>query len=337
LVVSAKVPEVRLGGRYQLEDRIAAGSTGEVWRGVDTVLGRPVAVRPPGGRAGPALVASVGAGRSGSSAATWSSSEIHWPVSWSLIVAHHASRRSQSPGLAGRPRSGNAVAARARSIACRSWPTDGAPDGWPFSSRYSRHDMLGACPGSANGSTPSISNVGEPRMPNLAASPSSDITSCDNESPARSSRTASSRCWSTGALGQPGTPRTVRSSCRVPVVCLPGQVPVQPLQRRAYHRPLMPASLHDLPADRLGGTAQRLAHRGGLPVPGPAAQKMDAADADADFRMVTEVDQGVLRPGLAAAPASALVGLAFRCLSFSAHGGSRLLPASVGAPRSAPF
>jgi protein kinase-like protein len=39
------VPEVRLGGRYQLEDRIAAGGTGEVWRGLDTVLGRPVAVK----------------------------------------------------------------------------------------------------------------------------------------------------------------------------------------------------------------------------------------------------------------------------------------------------
>src|SRR5262245_22349485 len=38
-------PEVMLGGRYRLEDRIAAGGTGEVWRGVDTVLGRPVAVK----------------------------------------------------------------------------------------------------------------------------------------------------------------------------------------------------------------------------------------------------------------------------------------------------
>jgi len=34
-----------LGGRYQLQDRIAAGGTGEVWRAVDTVLGRPVAVK----------------------------------------------------------------------------------------------------------------------------------------------------------------------------------------------------------------------------------------------------------------------------------------------------
>jgi hypothetical protein len=81
----------------------------------------------------------------------------------------------------------------------------------------------------------------------------------------------------------------------------------EPLQRRPYHRPLMPASRHDLPADRLGDTAQRLAHRRGLLVPGPAPQKMDTADADADFRMAAEVDQGVLRPGLAAAPATALL------------------------------
>ena len=35
---------IRLG-RYQLQDQIAAGGTGEVWRAVDTVLDRPVAVK----------------------------------------------------------------------------------------------------------------------------------------------------------------------------------------------------------------------------------------------------------------------------------------------------
>ncbi|WP_230859988.1 serine/threonine-protein kinase [Actinoplanes aureus] len=34
-----------LGDRYRLDDRIAAGGMGEVWRATDTVLGRPVAVK----------------------------------------------------------------------------------------------------------------------------------------------------------------------------------------------------------------------------------------------------------------------------------------------------
>jgi serine/threonine-protein kinase len=34
-----------LNGRYRLDDRIAAGGMGEVWRASDTVLGRPVAVK----------------------------------------------------------------------------------------------------------------------------------------------------------------------------------------------------------------------------------------------------------------------------------------------------
>ncbi|GGN83165.1 hypothetical protein GCM10010112_61210 [Actinoplanes lobatus] len=38
-------PGESLGGRYRLEDRIAAGGMGEVWRAVDTVLNRPVAVK----------------------------------------------------------------------------------------------------------------------------------------------------------------------------------------------------------------------------------------------------------------------------------------------------
>ena len=38
-------PGVTLGGRYRLDERIAGGGMGEVWRGTDGVLGRTVAVK----------------------------------------------------------------------------------------------------------------------------------------------------------------------------------------------------------------------------------------------------------------------------------------------------
>jgi eukaryotic-like serine/threonine-protein kinase len=38
-------PGAMLGGRYLLQDRIASGGMGDVWRGLDTVLGRTVAVK----------------------------------------------------------------------------------------------------------------------------------------------------------------------------------------------------------------------------------------------------------------------------------------------------
>ena len=38
-------PGESLNGRYRLDDRIAAGGMGEVWRATDTVLGRAVAVK----------------------------------------------------------------------------------------------------------------------------------------------------------------------------------------------------------------------------------------------------------------------------------------------------
>src|SRR5580704_10516842 len=117
-------------------------------------------------------------------------------------------------------------------------------------------------------------------MPRFAASPSSEMTSWVTDTPARPSMASARRSPSTGALGQPGTARTVTCICPSPVVWLPGQVTVKPLQRWSDDRLLMPAPRHDLPADRLGGAAQRLAHRRGLLVPGPPAQKMDAADAD---------------------------------------------------------
>jgi hypothetical protein len=114
----------------------------------------------------------------------------------------------------------------------------------------------------------------------------------------------------------------LRSSCHL----LPGQMPVEPLQRRTYHGPLMPASRHDLATDRLGGASQRLAHHCSLLIPGPPTQKMHTADADADLGMAAEMDEGALGLGLAAAPAIALVSLAFLRLGFGAHGGSPLLP-----------
>jgi eukaryotic-like serine/threonine-protein kinase len=36
---------IALAGRYRLDGRIASGGVGEVWRAVDAVLGRPVAVK----------------------------------------------------------------------------------------------------------------------------------------------------------------------------------------------------------------------------------------------------------------------------------------------------
>ena len=38
-------PGVQLGNRYRLDERIASGGMGDVWRGTDQVLGRTVAVK----------------------------------------------------------------------------------------------------------------------------------------------------------------------------------------------------------------------------------------------------------------------------------------------------
>jgi serine/threonine-protein kinase len=44
-VVDVVTQGTTLGGRYKLEDRIASGGMGDVWRGIDEVLGRTVAVK----------------------------------------------------------------------------------------------------------------------------------------------------------------------------------------------------------------------------------------------------------------------------------------------------
>ena len=102
-----------------------------------------------------------------------------------------------------------------------------------------------------------------------------------------------------GLSGQPrsGTrarPGRSNASTQLPEAALPGQVPVEPLQRRPDDWALMPAPRHDLPADRLSGAAQRLAHHRGLTVSRPPPQEMDTADADTDLGMTAQADQGVL-------------------------------------------
>src|SRR5262249_62233195 len=87
---------------------------------------------------------------------------------------------------------------------------------------------------------------------------------------------------------------------------------------------------HDFAAGRFGGAAQPLAHRRRLKVPCPAAQEVDAVDADTDLGMVAEADQGILGGDPAAAPASALVCLASRAVRVSGHGGSPLLVGGGG-------
>jgi serine/threonine-protein kinase len=39
------VTEYVLDGRYELIERIASGGMGEVWRGTDQILGRPIAIK----------------------------------------------------------------------------------------------------------------------------------------------------------------------------------------------------------------------------------------------------------------------------------------------------
>src|ERR1019366_6206802 len=109
---------------------------------------------------------------------------------------------------------------------------------------------------------------------------------------------AVSTSMNTGAQGQrPQPTNSARHSEHAPLDGearrLPGQVPVDPPEYWPGQRVLVPASRHDLTADRFSDTAQPPAYHCRLIVPRLAAQKMNAVDADADFRMVAQVDQGV--------------------------------------------
>src|SRR5712691_10560240 len=96
---------------------------------------------------------------------------------------------------------------------------------------------------------------------------------------------------------------------------LPGHMPVDPQQRRSDDRALMPSTRHDLTPDRLGRAPEPLAHHRRVVVPSAAAEEPDAVDAHTYFRVIPQPDQGLFGGNPAAAPASALVGLADRSLS----------------------
>ncbi len=90
----------------------------------------------------------------------------------------------------------------------RSSATDGAPSTRPSSPRYSRQDTLGARPGSANGSAPSTSRVGDPVMPTAAATSGFSTTRWVNSTSDRLPASASSSRRSNSAtFGQSGTCR----------------------------------------------------------------------------------------------------------------------------------
>jgi hypothetical protein len=70
----------------------------------------------------------------------------------------------------------------------------------------------------ANGSWPSASSVGDPRIPHRTASATSVITRRCTVTPGRPASTSASRFSSSGAFGQPGTASTV-SFIATPASC----------------------------------------------------------------------------------------------------------------------
>lgn len=86
----------------------------------------------------------------------------------------------------------------------------------------------------------------------------------------------------------------------------------------------MPASGHDLGANRLSRAAQPPARHRRLVIPGAAAEEVYAAHADAYFGMMAQADKSVFGCWPTAAPARALGGLGYLGPGLDAHGGSRL-------------
>ena len=104
---------------------------------------------------------------------------------------------------------------QARASACsstwRSADTAGAPSAWPFSPAYRRHAIAGTMPEAANGSRPSTSSVGDPYIPQRAASASSVISRRVTVTPGRPATRPVSLSCRTKAFGQSGTASTVNS------------------------------------------------------------------------------------------------------------------------------
>ena len=123
-----------------------------------------------------------------------------------------------------------------RVLACssarRSASTVGAPSSRPPSPSYIRHASAGPLPGTANGSCPLTSRVGEPHIPQRAASSAPAITR-RTVTAGRPASACASRCSSNGTFGHLGTDSTISSIKQLPglvsvtgVRCLTVGIPV---------------------------------------------------------------------------------------------------------------
>jgi hypothetical protein len=97
---------------------------------------------------------------------------------------------------------------------------------------------------------------------------------------------------------------------------------VDPSEGGSGHRVRRPASGHHLAADGLSSTAELQTKHRGLAVPGSAVEEVRAIDADANFGMVTQLDQRGPGHLLPAAPAVILTCPARGQVNLSVHNGS---------------